>query len=65
LLFHNLEKDHTVPFAIADASLKREERNEGVTGVVAFPDPGHALTIYSGWQDIADTARELSSASRR
>src|SRR6201999_3998899 len=50
------EKDHTVPWAIANASFKREERNEGVTEIVTIPGRGHALTIDSGWQEVADTA---------
>ena len=50
------EKDHTVPWAIANASFKREERNQAVTEIVSIPGRGHALTIDSGWQDVADTA---------
>jgi non-heme chloroperoxidase len=56
LLIVSGEKDHTVPFAIANASFKREERNEGVTEIVTIPDRGHALTIDSGWREVADTA---------
>jgi non-heme chloroperoxidase len=50
------EKDHTIPFAIANASFKREQRNEGVTEIVTMPGRGHALTIDSGWRAVADTA---------
>jgi non-heme chloroperoxidase len=50
------EKDHTVPWAIANASYKKQERNEGVTEIVEIPKRGHALTIDSGWREVADTA---------
>ncbi len=50
------EKDHTVPRAIAEASFKKQSRNEGVTEFVEMPDRGHALTIDHGWRKVADTA---------
>src|SRR5439155_26797533 len=50
------ESDHTVPWAIANASYKREKRNDGVTEIVKIPNRGHALTIDSGWREVADTA---------
>lgn len=50
------EKDHTVPWAIANASFKKQKRNEGVTEIVKIPNRGHALTIDSGWRVVADTA---------
>ena len=50
------EQDHTVPWAIANASYKRQKHNEGVTEIVEIPDRGHALTIDSGWREVADTA---------
>ncbi len=50
------ELDHTVPWAISNASYKREKRNEGVTEIVKIPDRGHALTIDGGWREVADTA---------
>ena len=50
------EKDNTVPWAIANASYKRQERNEGVTEIVEMPDRGHALVIDSGWREVAETA---------
>jgi pimeloyl-ACP methyl ester carboxylesterase len=48
--------DHTVPWAIANASFKRQRRNTGVTEIVEIPNRGHALTIDSGWREVADTA---------
>ena len=56
LLIISGEKDNTVPWAIANASFKRQERNEGVTEIVEMPDRGHALTVDSGWRKVADTA---------
>jgi non-heme chloroperoxidase len=56
LLIISGEKDHTVPLAIANASYKKQKRNQGVTEIVEIPNRGHALTIDSGWREVADTA---------
>ena len=56
LLIISGEKDHTVPWAIANASYKRQKRNSGVTEIKEIPDRGHALTIDNGWKEVADTA---------
>ncbi len=56
LLIVSGEKDHTVPKAIAKASFKKEKRNSGVTEFVEIKGRGHALTIDSGWREVADTA---------
>jgi pimeloyl-ACP methyl ester carboxylesterase len=56
LLIISGEKDNTVPWAIANASFKKQKRNEGVTEIVEIPNRGHALTIDSGWREVADTA---------
>jgi len=56
LLIIDGEKDNTVPWAIAKASYKRQKRNAGVTEIVKIPERGHALTIDSGWREVADTA---------
>jgi non-heme chloroperoxidase len=50
------EKDHTVPPAISNATFKRQERNKNVTEFAEMPNRGHALTIDSGWREVADTA---------
>jgi pimeloyl-ACP methyl ester carboxylesterase len=50
------EKDHTVPWAITNASYKHQSHNEGVTEIVEIKNRGHALTIDSGWREVADTA---------
>ena len=54
LLIMDGEKDHTVPWAIANASYKRQARNKGVTEIVKIPNRGHALTIDNGWREVAD-----------
>ena len=54
LLIMDGEKDNTVPWAIANASYKRQAKNEGVTEIVEIPNRGHALTIDSGWREVAD-----------
>ncbi len=56
LLIIDGEKDHTVPWAIANASYKRQRRNEAVTEIKQIPNRGHSLTIDSGWQEVAETA---------
>jgi pimeloyl-ACP methyl ester carboxylesterase len=56
LLIISGEKDHTVPWAIANASYKKQTHNDGVTEIVEIPGRGHALTIDSGWREVADTA---------
>jgi pimeloyl-ACP methyl ester carboxylesterase len=56
LLIIDGEKDNTVPWAIANASFKRQQRNEGVTEIVKIPNRGHSLTIDSGWREVADTS---------
>jgi pimeloyl-ACP methyl ester carboxylesterase len=56
LLIMDGEKDHTVPWAIANAAYKRQKRNPGVTEIVKIPNRGHALTIDHGWREVAETA---------
>ena len=56
LLIISGEKDSTVPWVIANASFKRQKRNPGVTEIVELAGRGHALTIDSGWREVADTA---------
>jgi pimeloyl-ACP methyl ester carboxylesterase len=56
LLIVSGEKDHTVPWAIANASYKKQKRNEGVTEIEEIPGRGHALTIDSGWREVAEKA---------
>ncbi|HYJ21913.1 MAG TPA: alpha/beta hydrolase [Solirubrobacterales bacterium] len=56
LLIIDGEVDHTVPWAIAEASYKKQSRNEAVTEIVKIPNRGHSLTIDSGWREVCDTA---------
>ncbi|HEY0487603.1 MAG TPA: alpha/beta hydrolase [Mycobacteriales bacterium] len=56
MLIMSGERDHTVPRAIAEASFRAQERNPGVTEFVEMPGRGHALTIDSGWREVAGTA---------
>jgi non-heme chloroperoxidase len=56
LLIIDGEKDHTVPWAVANASYKKQRRNKGVTEIVQIPDRGHSLTIDHGWREVAQTA---------
>jgi non-heme chloroperoxidase len=53
------EKDHTVPWAVANAAFKRQERNKGVTEIIEIPNRGHSLTIDSGWRDVCDKALDF------
>jgi pimeloyl-ACP methyl ester carboxylesterase len=56
LLIISGEEDHTVPWAIANASYKQQADNKGVTEIIEIPNRGHALTIDRGWREVADTA---------
>ena len=57
------EQDHTVPWAIAKASFKKEKRNKGVTEIVEMTGRGHALTIDSGWRRSPTPPSSSSSGS--
>jgi non-heme chloroperoxidase len=59
LLIIDGELDHTVPWAIANASYKQQAGNPGVTEIVKIAGRGHSLTIDGGWRDVADTALEF------
>jgi len=56
LLIIDGEKDHTVPWAIAKASYKKQKRNPGVTEILKVPGRGHSLTIDHGWKEVADAS---------
>jgi pimeloyl-ACP methyl ester carboxylesterase len=56
LLIIEGERDHTVAPAIAKATYKRQKRNRGVTEFETVPNRGHALTIDSGWREVAEKA---------
>jgi pimeloyl-ACP methyl ester carboxylesterase len=56
LLIISGAKDHTVPWAVANASYKRQRRNPGITEIREIPNRGHSLTIDGGWREVADVA---------
>jgi pimeloyl-ACP methyl ester carboxylesterase len=57
LLIISGQKDNTVPWSIANASFKRQKRNESaVTEIVEMKNRGHALVIDNGWREVAETA---------
>jgi non-heme chloroperoxidase len=53
------EKDRTVPWAIANASFKRQRRNSNVTEIEEIAGRGHSLVIDSGWEQVATTALDF------
>jgi non-heme chloroperoxidase len=59
LLIIDGEKDHTVPWAIANAAYKRQQDNPSVTEITKMPNRGHSLTIDHGWQEVAQTALDF------
>ena len=59
LLIVSGSQDHTVPWAIANASFKRQHDNAGITEIVSVEGRGHALTIDHGWREVCDTALEF------
>jgi pimeloyl-ACP methyl ester carboxylesterase len=56
LLIISGEKDHTVPWAVANSSYKRQQDNPAVTEIIEIKGRGHALTIDNGWREVANTA---------
>src|SRR5437868_11368826 len=56
MLIVSADSDHTVPWAIANASYKKQQKNEGATEIVKMTGRGHALTIDKGWREVAETA---------
>ncbi len=59
LLIIDGEKDHTVPWAIANAAYKRQKHNPGVTEIVKVPNRGHSLTIDHGWREVAQATLDF------
>jgi non-heme chloroperoxidase len=59
LLIVSADHDHTVPWAIANASYKKQRHNPGVTEITKLTGRGHSLTIDSGWREVADTALQF------
>jgi pimeloyl-ACP methyl ester carboxylesterase len=59
LLIIQGEKDHTVPWAIGNASYKRQRHNKAVTEIQKIPNRGHSLAIDSGWREVAQVALDF------
>src|ERR1041385_6899759 len=59
LLIIDGEKDHTVPWAIANAAYKRQRHNPAKTEIVKIPNRGHSLTIDHGRRQVAQTALDF------
>jgi non-heme chloroperoxidase len=59
LLLISGAKDNTLPWSIVNASFDRQKHNRGVTEVARIPNRGHALTIDSGWREVAQTALDF------
>jgi pimeloyl-ACP methyl ester carboxylesterase len=53
------QKDNTVPWAIANASFKRQKRNKSTTEIQEIPGRGHSLVIDSGWPEVAAAALDF------
>jgi len=56
MLLMSGQRDHTVPWAITNAAYRKQKRNPGVTEIVEVLGRGHALTIDSGWREVAEKA---------
>jgi pimeloyl-ACP methyl ester carboxylesterase len=52
-------EDHVSPKPIAEAIFKKQEKNEGVTELVALEGASHGLTIDRTWRKSCDTALEF------
>ena len=51
------EKDHIVPWALANAAFKQQRKNRhAATEIVEIPGVGHSLVIDSHWQEVAEAA---------
>jgi non-heme chloroperoxidase len=59
MLIISADQDHTVPWAIANASYKLEKRNPSPTEIVKLPNRGHALVVDSGWREVAEMSLEF------
>ena len=61
MLIISADSDHSVPWAIANASYKKQKHNKGVTEIVKMPGRGHSLTIDAGWREVAEKALEFAN----
>jgi non-heme chloroperoxidase len=56
LLIISGEKDHVVPWSVANSAFKRQQENSSPTEIVEIKGRSHGLTIDSGWREVCDTA---------
>lgn len=47
------EKDHIVPWAMANAAYKQQKKNVNATEIEEIPGVGHSLVIDSNWEAVA------------
>jgi non-heme chloroperoxidase len=50
------EKDNTAPTVMQKAAFEQQRKNSNVTEFVEISNRGHALTIDSGWREVAETS---------
>ena len=53
------ELDHQAPWAITEATYKRQRKNISTIEVVEIANRGHFLTIDHGWEEVAQTALDF------
>jgi pimeloyl-ACP methyl ester carboxylesterase len=61
LLILSGERDHVVPWSIANAAYKKQRRNKSVTEIAKVPGRGHSLTIDHGWREVARLSLDFVS----
>ena len=59
LLIVSGEKDHTVPWALANAAYKKQRRSPDPTEILEIEGRGHSLVIDSGWPGVADAVLDF------
>jgi pimeloyl-ACP methyl ester carboxylesterase len=59
------QNDHTVPWAIAHASYKKQLRNRAVTEIQEMPGRSHSLVIDHGWDEVAQAALDFIGRHHR
>jgi hypothetical protein len=57
-------KDNEVSLGISDVAHKLQLDNPGATEFVGVPGRGHALTIDSGWREVAIRATAMERTPR-
>jgi pimeloyl-ACP methyl ester carboxylesterase len=59
LLITSGDRDHVVPWAVCNATFKRQKANAGTTEIAKIADRGHSLTIDHGWPEVARIALDF------